>query len=83
MENEDAIALAALWTSIHNLRILVNRGLASPNEVNEVYGSLVEALQGGDPKFAAMMEQRLEGPFAELRQWAEKLWIGRGKTNPS
>ena len=76
------MATASLWAAVHNLRILVNRGLASPNEVDEVYSSIVEALQQGDPQFAARSEQALGQAFAELRRWADKLWVGKDQTNP-
>ena len=80
--NATAMATASLWAAVHNLRILVNRGLASPNEVDEVYSSIVEALQHGDPQFAADSERALGLAFADLKQWAEKLWIGKDQTNP-
>lgn len=82
MRNEDTVAFAALWASTHTLRIMVTRGLVSPNEVDEVHSSIIEAVQQGDPAFAAMIEARLELPFSEMKQWAEKRWIGTGKTEP-
>ena len=44
---DSAIGIAALWASIHNLRILVNRGLAEPEEVEEFAGAMFEGLQHG------------------------------------
>ncbi|HEY1606669.1 MAG TPA: hypothetical protein VGF77_13835 [Allosphingosinicella sp.] len=82
MTNNEPVGFAALWGMIHILRALVNRGLISPAEVDEIYGSMIEGFQSGDARAAAFLEQRLEQPFAELRQWAEKNWIGKGQTNP-
>lgn len=42
-----SIAIAALWASIHNLRILVNRGFVKPAEVEEFAGAVFEGLQQG------------------------------------
>ena len=82
MGNGEALAIGALWGSVHILRALVNRGLISPNEVDEIYGSMLEGIQQGDPSLAASLEAKLEGVFAELRQWAGERWIGRGETDP-
>jgi hypothetical protein len=76
MDKFYGLAMGNLWASVHTLRILVNRGLVSPDEVDEVYGSLIEGLQSGDPKFAALFESKLEGIFAEMRGYAQKLWKG-------
>lgn len=61
---------------------MVNRGLISPNEVDEAFSSIVEALESGDPAFAALVQSRLQQPFADMRDWADKLWIGKGQSNP-
>jgi hypothetical protein len=76
MDKLYGIAIGNLWASVHTLRILINRGLVSPEEVDEVYGSLIEGLQSGDPEFAALFESKLEGIFAEMRSYAQKLWKG-------
>lgn len=77
-----AVAFAGLWSSAHTARIMTNRGLVSPSEVDEIYGSIVEALQHGGEEFAAKMTARLDGSFAEMRQTAQRVWIGKGKTDP-
>ena len=82
MKNEAALGLAALWVAVHNLRFMVNRGLVSPAEVDEAFGSICEALSASDPDFAAQTEQKLEPVFLEMKKWAEERWIGKGKTNP-
>ena len=80
--NEAALSIASLWASQHILRIMVNRGLVSPNEVDEVHGSILEAMEMADPAFATTVTGPLEAAFVELKQTAESLWIGKGKTNP-
>ena len=80
--NQEAIAFGALWAVVHLMRAMVNRGLVSPNEVDEIYSSLIEGVQSGDPAVAALLEARLEAVFAEMRQWADERWIGKGQTNP-
>jgi hypothetical protein len=35
--------MAGLWGTIHLLRIMVNRGLVSPNEVETIYDAMTEA----------------------------------------
>ena len=82
LSNAEAIALAAVWASVHNLRFMVNRGLVSQNEVDEFHSSLLEGFQGGNAELAATLEVEIGPVFIELHQWAEKLWIGRGQTNP-
>ena len=82
LDRAEALATASLWASVHNLRILVNRGLASPNEVDEIYGSIIEAIQNGDADFAVRTEAALQGVFVDLKAYAEKLWMGKGQTNP-
>ena len=77
-----AVAFGSLSGTAHLVRIMANRGLMSPNEVDEIYGSMLEGIQGAGPEFAATIEPKLEAQFAEFRQWAEKLWIGKGKSNP-
>ena len=74
--------MAAFSASTHLLRVMVNRGFVSPNEVDEIYSTALECIQAGDEEFAATFESNFGPAFAELRQWAEKQWIGRGKTNP-
>ncbi len=82
MDNQEAIAFAALWASVHTLRFMTNRGLISPNEVDEAYGSIIEAVQMGDADYAARVESRLAVTFSEMRKWAEERWIGKEQTNP-
>lgn len=80
--NSEPLGFASFWAICHLLRIMVNRGLVSPNEVDEIYGSLIEGVQGVDPEFAVTLEERLTPLFAEMKKWAEERWIGKGKTNP-
>ena len=73
MDAGHGLAMGALWASVHIVRILVNRGLVGPAELDEIYGSLIEGLQSGDAGFAAVFEQQLGSVFAEMRGHAERL----------
>jgi hypothetical protein len=76
MANGSGLAMGALWASIHNLRIMVNRGLVSPREVDEVASALFEGLQVGDQEEAAILEVDLTPVFAEMREFAKQAWLG-------
>ena len=77
-----ALSLAALAAGIHSFRTLVNRGLASPNEVEAFYSSVAETLQDSSPPMAEFFENRFQQQFAELRQLAAERWIGKGQPDP-
>ena len=69
---DSAIGIAALWASIHNLRILVNRGLVEPDEVEDFAGAVIEGLQHGSANEAAVWEAELAPLFAEMKAAARK-----------
>ena len=71
--HETGVALAALWASIHNLRILVNRGLVRPEEVEDFAGAVLEGLEEGDAHEAAIWQAELEPLFAEMMVMASEL----------
>lgn len=71
--HDAGVALAALWASVHNLRILVNRGMVLPDEVEEFAGAVFEGLQQGDAAEAAIWEAELEPLFAEMKAVAGQL----------
>ena len=71
--HDTGVALAALWASIHNLRILVNRGLVRPSELEDFAGAVFEGLQQGDVSEAAIWEAELEPLFAEMKAVANEL----------
>jgi hypothetical protein len=77
-----ALALGALASSIHTFRILVNRGLVSPNEVEGLYSSISESMQDASPQMAEFFENRFQEQFAELRQIASQRWVGKGHPDP-
>lgn len=81
MLEEESVAMAALWGTVHLLRVMVNRGLVSPNEVETIYGGMLEGFQLGDKENAARAEVFLQQPFAEIRQWAKDRWVG-GPNDP-
>lgn len=71
--HDAGVALAALWASIHNLRILVNRGIVLPKEVEDFAGAVFEGLQQGNAADAAIWEAELEPLFAEMKAVAGEL----------
>jgi hypothetical protein len=74
------VGLGALWGSVHLLRVMVNRGLVSPNEVDTIFHGVMEGLNfGGEPN--PEVEAGMEKAFAELRQWAKERWVG-GPNDP-
>ena len=79
----EPIGMAAFWAVNHLLRAMVNRGLVSPNELDEIHGSMIEGIQGmGDPALAARIEGHLENPILEMRATALERWVGKGQTDP-
>ena len=82
MEDAEALALAALWGAIHNLRILVNRGLVSPREVDDFASAVFEGVQQGSANTAAIWETALSPAFAEIKKGADKSWKLRPQSDP-
>lgn len=83
MKDAIAIGMASMMATLHVLRIQVNRGLVSPKEVDTVYSSILETLESmASPEVIAMVSAQLDKAIPEMREWAEKLWIGKGQTNP-
>lgn len=78
---QHAVGMAALWGTVHLVRVMVNRGLVSPNEVETIYQGMMEGFELAGEGFATKMESFLEQPFAEIRQWAKDRWIG-GPNDP-
>lgn len=82
MDDVEALALAALWGGIHNLRVLVNRGLVSPSEVDDFASAVFEGVQQGSANTAAIWETALSPAFAEIKEGADKSWGLRRKWDP-
>lgn len=68
--------MSALWGVIHLLRVMVNRGLVSPNEVETIYEGMREGFDTGDPAVAEIADAHLQPAFADLRRTAKEKWIG-------
>lgn len=77
-----ALSLGALAAGIHAFRTLVNRGLASPNEVEMFYTEIAEAVHTASPEMAEFFENRFQEVFAEMRQGAAERWAGKGRPDP-
>ena len=73
MDDSEALALAALWGSIHNLRVLVNGGLAVPADVDTFAEAVFEGMREGSPETSSVWDQQLSPLFAEMRSAAEAL----------
>ena len=82
MNDAEALALAALWGAIHNLRVMVNRGLVSPSEVDDFASAVFEGVQQGSANTAAVWETALSPAFAEIKGGADKSWRLRPQNDP-
>src|SRR3546814_1191755 len=82
-----ALALMGISAGVNSLRLMANRGLVSPKEVEEYAESITSHLSvaADDPKKAAFaqlsatVEALLSPVLAEIRQCAHKTLIGRGQ----
>lgn len=78
-----AVGSAALLTSLHILRVLANRGLVSPGEVDTIYEAVTGAMEMlGTEDMQLNNFVNVSGMFVEIQQSANEHWIGKGKTNP-
>jgi len=82
VNDEQALGFAALAAALQTFRVLVNRGLVSPNEVEVTYDSILQAVRNASPKMQGVTEAALATPFAEYRQVAKERWVGRDKPDP-
>ena len=73
MDDSEALALAALWGSIHNLRLLVNKGLATPADVDIFAEAVFEGMREGSLETSSVWERQLSPLFAEMKSAAEAL----------
>lgn len=81
--DEMAVAFAGLSASLHTVRIMANRGLVSPAEVETICSAILETLESlGSPQLVASMTARCDPTFADLRRAAAERWIG-GPVNPA
>jgi ActR/RegA family two-component response regulator len=76
MEPALAIGFASLSAALHNIRILAKRGLASPEDVEEVYASVMEAVEHGGAPLSSIVEAQLGPQFVLLRQDSRRYWKG-------
>src|SRR3546814_18572057 len=87
MDEIAALALMGISAGVNSLRLMANRGLVSPKEVEEYAESITShiSVADDDPKKAAFdqlsatVEALLSPVLAEIRQCAHARWIGRGK----
>ena len=81
MEQAYGLAFGGLFASVHTIRILANRGLVSPNEVENIDSRIMEGVGMGGEDFQAQIEVALGGVFAEIRQYSKERWVG-GENDP-
>ena len=80
MSIERAASMAGLWASIHVLRIMANRGLVSPNEVETVNDAIMESFETlGSQEMAASVAANLAPAMAEVLvagsfRWHERVF---------
>src|SRR3546814_4841597 len=87
MDEIAALALMGISAGVNSLRLMANRGLVSPKEVEEYAESITSHLSvaDDDPKKAAFDQlsatvEALLSPFlAVIRHCAHDRWIGGGK----
>src|SRR3546814_12623065 len=87
MDEIAALALMGISAGVNSLRLMANRGLVSPKEVEEYAESITSHLSvaDDDPKKAAFdqlsatVEALLSPVLAEIRQCAPTRWIGRSE----
>ncbi|SCW56646.1 hypothetical protein SAMN02927924_01408 [Sphingobium faniae] len=76
-----AMALAGLTAGTNAMRVLVNRGLASPKDVDDFANSLTYHFSApgesaAQDYFRDVLEIRYSPVLAELREYARKNWRG-------
>ena len=67
----------ALTAALHLIRILANRGLLSPNEVENIYSATIDVISKDDVDF---VQGQLDPIFVEIRETAKERWSGHEDT---
>lgn len=68
-----AVAFAALWSSVNNLRLMADKGIVSPDEVDVSLALILEAVEFlGDAQLQKIVNDRLETMMAEIRASAAR-----------
>ena len=74
---ERELGFAALRASFRTLMVLAERGLLSPQEVEQTYGSILGMIH--DPKMHSVLTSQLDESYAALRQRAAETWREPGR----
>ena len=72
--NSFAIGMAGLHGSLHSLRILANRGLVSPLELDQCLEGIMETLENLPPDMLAIVQPRIDPVLVEMKQAAANNW---------
>ena len=67
----------ALTAALHLIRILANRGLLSPNEVENIYSATIAVIEDDHADY---VQRQLDPIFVEIREKAKEQWSGHEDT---
>jgi hypothetical protein len=68
------ISMAALHASLHALRILAERGLVSPEDIDESLDGIIETLESLPAEVLPIVMKTLDPLLAQLKQIAARNW---------
>jgi len=63
----------ALTAVLHLIRVLADRGLLSPNEIENLYAATIDVVAEQDADY---VQKQLDPIFVEIRQHAQTRWSG-------
>ena len=63
----------ALTAVLHLIRVLADRGLLSPNEIENLYAATIDVVAEQDADY---VQKQLDPIFVEIRQHAQARWSG-------
>ena len=66
--------MAGIHLGIHNMLTLAERGLISPEDVDQAFDGVTETLENLQPDLRAKVLHRLEPQFANIKQIAAESW---------
>jgi hypothetical protein len=71
------LAGAGLGAGLESLRILANRGLARPEEIDDALGGILEMLADAPSGMQSVIKGQLIPKFREIRRVAEANWTAK------
>jgi hypothetical protein len=67
-------SMAALQLSMHNSVVLAEKGLISPDRVDEAIDGVTASLEGITPELCADIQKNLDPLFTQLKLLAAQNW---------